>query len=316
MGTDTNPPGAQPLENIAQTLARELPTTHVAHTQHDANAIPAITHVAVPKNFTLVAIDDEPLLAHPRHIKALAVMGDEVSFVEYANRNKAANSILWVAFNPQTYELGFTAVFDEHAGMPEPADDLTGSVAAARPGWRKHKAAFSPAMSLEWQRWTAGSGKWFDQIPWAEFLQNNELDIYPTDGYPDSARMFQIATEFVARADMSAKSVVRLQTGGCRLEYINDPTGGTVDNMEVPGKFMIAIPVFWGVKNAPDAEGKVTVPAYRIEARLKYKLLAGTVKFSYELIRPDLKHELAALELIGRIREGVGDMPVMLGHCA
>lgn len=289
------------LNDIAQTILAKMPEAKVAFTQTAALLTQGgITHLAVPDSFNLVALDDEPLLTNPRRIKASAIFADELSFIQYVNANKAPESLLWVIFNPQTYELAFKAVFDEHG-----PSSMAGPT---RPGWRAHTASFTPLLSHEWKVWKGGNGQAKDQVPFAEFIEQNGMDIYGGEGWPDTLSMLRVATEFVAKSDMSVKSIARLQSGGVRLEYINDPVTGGVDVLAVPEKFMIAIPVFWGVKNADGS-----VPAYRLEARLKYQLRSAAVKFTYELVRPDKKHEQAALELIQRVRDGVGAMPVLLG---
>lgn len=315
MGTEsTYPPGTTPLENIGQTLARELPKPQiVASTPAWHASQGGIQHVALPRDWKLHAIDDEALLEHPRRIVATVAAGDEESFIAYVNAHRDSSSALWVHFDPQTAALDFTAVFDDHRAQDNSAGSSDGIERVVRPGWRQHRATFKPAMSIEWKRWNGANRKSMSQVEFAEFIEENGIDIYAGEGapwYPTEQQMLSVATQFVSRADMSVKSAVRLNSGGARLEYVNDPEAGTTDGLEIPQRFQIAIPVFWGVQSV---DGRV--PAYRIEARLKYRLAQQKVSFSFELVRPDKKHEAAALELIERIRVGVGSggMPIFLG---
>lgn len=115
--------------------------------------------------------------------------------------------------------------------------------------------------------------------------------------------MLKMATEFEANSDKRIKSVVRLQGGGVRMDYVDDDNADTLAQMQVFEKFQIGIPVFW------------SGPGYRIDARLKYRHGQGKVSFWYELIRPDRIHEAAAKELIERVRAGIGAVPMLMGSC-
>lgn len=270
-------------ENLAQTLSRELPkpVALAADPQH-------VSHVAVPKGFILQAIDQEKLLPHPRHTVAAAALSDCESFLAYVDKYKQERSVVWCDFDPQTYTLRFTAVIDEHA--PNAA------------GWRNHRAVYQPAMSAEWNTWTRNNQQPKEQVEFAEFIERNEPDVAAFEGYPTSLEMLRMATEFEANSDKRIKSVVRLQGGGVRMDYVDDDNEATLAQMKVFEKFQIGIPVFWAG------------PGYRIDARLKYRHGSGKVKFWYELIRPDRVHEAAAKELILRVRDGIAGLPLLMGN--
>ena len=59
-------------ENIAQTLARELPRPLIVHTQAIADEQEAVLHLAVPGAFKHITIDNEKLRDHPRRTAASA----------------------------------------------------------------------------------------------------------------------------------------------------------------------------------------------------------------------------------------------------
>jgi uncharacterized protein YfdQ (DUF2303 family) len=89
-----------------------------------------------------------------------------------------------------------------------------------------------------------------------------------------------------------------------RLEYVDDDDAATLTQMKLFERFQIGIPVFWAG------------PAYRIDARLKYRHGSGKVSFWYELIRADRVHEAAAKDLIDRVRAGLGGVPLLMGSCS
>lgn len=278
--------------NIAETLARVLPVAKLLDTPlASAN----VFHIAVPEGMTLKEIDGEKFSEVPRRTVAHASMGDSKSFIEYVARHAGTDSLVWCNFNPQSYALDFKAVIDEH-----------GKDAS---NWRTHTATFKPGMSAEWLTWTGMNKKEMGQVAFAEFLEANEADIVSLEGFPTSLQMMAMATEFEAKQDMRIKSMVRLQSGGVQMEYVNDADAGTTEKMKLFEKFSIGIPVFW---SPPGAE---TVTAFPVTARLRYRLRDGKVVFWYELIRADLVHQKAATTLIAEIRTDLGATPMLLGAC-
>lgn len=277
-------------ENLAATLARVLPVpeTVLVASAREANDV---HHVALPKGFTLVTVDNEELLPGPRRAKAKATFSDAASFLTYVGHHATPSTAAWCTFDPQTFALSFQAVIDDHA--PGAA------------GWRAHQASFIPALSTEWKAWKGQDRKSMPQITFAEWLQEHEPDIASQPGMPTSLQMLTMATEFVALEERVFKSAVKLNSGGVRLVYVADADKGTTDAMQMFEKFALGIPVF--------ADDKVLSP---ITARLKYRQNGGAVSFHYELVRPDKAHQAAALDMIEQIRGGLLAVPLLMGSCA
>lgn len=276
-------------ENIAQTLARELPKPEVVN--EDGTGGGTVLQIAVPGSMKLVEVDNERLLPGPRRAKSAPHFGDHKSFLAYISRHAAPSTVVWCNFNPQTFALDFRAVLDDH--------QLT------QPGWRGHSAIFAPDFSAEWKAWEGSNTKPMAQVTFAEWLQEHGDDINSgAEGMPTSLAMLKMATEFVANEEHVLKSAVKLQSGGVRLTYVADADTNTQATMEVFEKFALGIPVFHGCG------------AWGMNARLKYATSQGRVNFRYELIRPDVVHNHAAQELITAIREGLGGTPMLMGTCA
>lgn len=275
--------------NIAETIARLVPTADIVYPPSPEPG--DILQLVVPDNFKLVPVDTEKMLGHPRRTVASASFADADSFLAYVNRHAINGStVAWCDFNPQTFALKFAAVFDDHG--------------TTEAGWRKHRAAFEPDMSAEWKTWKGANTKAMDQVAFATWLQDHELDINSgAEGFPTSLQMLTMATEFVAHEEHALKSTVRLNSGGVRLTYIADADKGTTETMQLFERFALGIPVFH--------EGG----AWRLTARLKYRNSNGKVVFFYELQRPDIVHASAAKELIAKVREGLGAVPMFMGHC-
>lgn len=281
--------------NIAATLAKVLPEAKVVQEIDTQVRGLSIAEIAVPGHAELkeVKIDLEPFLPNPRRTKSTASFSDAASFLAYIERHRNDGTVTWCEFNPQTFALKFTAVIDEHV------KDLA--------GWRAHRAVYEPAMSVEWRDWTgrSGSDKAFEQVAFAEWIQEHEEDITAANGMPSSLQMLEMATNFVMNEDRQFKSAVRLQNGGINLTYVADQDAGTTEAMKLFERFAIGIPVFRSI-----------AAAWSITARLKYRQSNGKLKFFYELVRPDRVHEAAAKELIQQIRESLGGVPLLMGSAA
>ena len=281
-----------PTKNIAETLAEVLPTAKVVHEEATGINGLSIAYIAVPKSSELreVRVDLEALLDRPRRTTAIAQFSAAESFLAYVKRHATEGSAVWCTFDPQTFALNFTAIFDEHE--------------KGKAGWRAHRARMVPDMAAEWKAWTSLNTKSMPQVAFAEWIQEHEDDINSNaNGLPTSLQMHAMATDFVANEERVLKSTVKLQSGGVRLTYIADPDAGTTETMQMFERFAIGIPVFHGGA------------AWAITARLKYRLSAGKVSFHYELVRPDRVHDGAAKELIGVVRAGLGDVPLFMGKC-
>lgn len=280
-------------ENLARTLADVLPKTVMVGALDKTNA-DGVKLYAVPKGTELKEVDLERLLPTPRRAKLYAQMAEPDSFLAYVQRHHTDNTVVWCKFNPQTFALSFCAVFDDFGTK-------------GAPGWRGHMAEYTPEPSAEWKVWTAnnGSEKAKAQIEFALFLERHETDIAAVEGMPSSLQMMAMATAFEANSEKRVKSVVKLQGGGTRLDFVDDNDAETEATMRLFERFAVGIPVFWAG------------PGYRVDARLKYRHGSGKVVFWYELLRADRVHEAAAKELIERVRGGLpAGTPLLMGQAA
>jgi uncharacterized protein YfdQ (DUF2303 family) len=286
-------PTTMETKNIAETLADVLPKAALIGSLDKTN-VDAVKLYVVPKGQELIEIDLERLLPAPRRTVLVAALNQPDSFLEYLRRHAGPATVVWCDFNPQTHQLAFEAVLDDISALQVP-------------GWRGHRARYAPEHSAEWKVWTKanGSDKAQAQLEFAMFLERNESDIAAVDGMPTSAQMMLMATAFEANSDKRVKSIVKIQGGGTRLDFVDDNNADTEANMKLFEKFAIGIPVFWAG------------PGYRVDARLRYRHGSGKVVFWYELIRADRVHEAAAKELIEKIRTGLPEgVPLLMGTTA
>jgi uncharacterized protein YfdQ (DUF2303 family) len=273
------------LGNLAETLAREMKKPESLYQIHDVHGF------ALPPGWTIAQTDMEKYLPAPRRKTARVALTDADSFIGYVVRHGSlANSSVWCKADFTAGVIDFTAILNDHGEQDTEQD------------WRDHRATFEPEKSEEWKRWTRANGKPLEQAQFAAWLEENLKDIIPGEGLPTGGEMLALANDFEAKQDMRLKSSIRLQSGGVRLEFVEDEDKGTLAAMRLFEKFQIAVPVF-----------RADEQRYPVTARLRYRPKDGKVTFWYELIRHDLVMEQAARNLVEFIR-GKAGMPFFFGN--
>jgi len=259
--------------NLAETLARELKKPFEIASEELAH----VRRIALPPGWTVKEIDDEKLLEQPRRKVAVVRLDSSDSFVNYVLRHCTPDTTLWVKADYTAGKVELTAIVNDHGH-----EDNAGE-------WRDHRAYYAPAFSEEWKRWKGNDKKPMSQAEFATFIEDNLADIAGGEQLPSGADMLRMALDFEAKQDMRFKSALRLQSGGVDLSFVQQEDTGTLEKMKLFDRFSVGIAVFWG-----DA-------AYRVDARLRYRVREGKLSFWYELIRADKVLEAAAVAIVAKI---------------
>lgn len=259
--------------NLAETLARELKKPFELASQEDAS----VRRIALPPGWSIQEIDDEELQPAPRRKVAAVRLEDTGSMIRYLQLHRSGGTTLWVSSDYPLGKLEISAILNDHGGSEYGQD------------WRDHRAYYGPAFSEEWKQWKSNEKRPMGQAEFASFLEDNLADIVGGDQLPSGADMLKMAIDFEAKQDLRFKSAIRLQSGGVDLAFVDQEDSGTLEKMKLFDRFAIGIAVFWG-----DA-------AYRIEARLRYRVKEGKLSFWYQLIRADKVIEAAALAIVEKI---------------
>lgn len=256
----------------------------------------SITKNELPVLITPKGYDSEVMTHLERHLPAplrkigAARLDDLDSFVWYVKEHGSlSNCRIYTTVDYKTGALVFKSVFNDHEQL-----------AAA---WRDFVATFAPELSLEWQRWINSNKKAMTQSEFATFIEDNMPEIATIEGLPTGTDMMNLATNFEATSEKKFKAGTRLQSGGVAIEYIDQEDAGTLARMQVFERFALGLPIYFNGT------------AYRIDARLKYRIREGKLSLWYELIRPEKIIEDAAKELIEGVRNKTG-MPVLFGKPA
>lgn len=215
--------------------------------------------VMVPPNYTAKDITKyvEEAQDCPNRKRGTVQLKDIASLLAYA-KDQCTISTGYIYADPDTRTV--TAVFNDHRHL-----DFA--------GWRDHKASYKAEYTPEFQKWLGKNGAAMTQTEFAEFVEDNFADITE----PAAQHMLDMATTIQAKTDINFSSAKRLQNGQVQLQYTEtiDARAGANGALEIPKEFTLGLRIF---KNGG---------GYRLKARLKYRLNAGTLKFWYELDRPE-----------------------------
>jgi uncharacterized protein YfdQ (DUF2303 family) len=240
-------------------------------------------HLVVPEGFRhidLTAAIDKAA-ATPRRKTGTVQLGDLSSFNVYV-ADQAEPGNVYIYADPDERRL--TAVLNDHVHDEDTA------------GWRDLRAVYHAQLSREFATWLGKDRKPMEQEEFAVFLEDNIADIVE----PSGETLMAVALTLQAKTEVAFNSHRRLDNGQIQLTYSeNIEARAGAGSIEIPREFTLGLRLF---KNGE---------AYKVRARLKYRLLAQKVKFWYELDRAENAVEDAFQEYIDHAREN--GFTVLLG---
>jgi uncharacterized protein YfdQ (DUF2303 family) len=279
-------------DNTSTAIAAEFGTTaeHVHLDKSTIDKIATLTAAAAPilqqgdAYFTVVpegyqvrniTAEIEAAALNPRRKLGQVNLADVVSFATFVSQQGDRDST-YIYANPDSRTL--VAVLNDHA-IGEDADG------ASLAGRRDYRASYQAEYSREFAKWLANDGKQMSQEEFAVFLEDNIADIAPPaegSNDPSGDVLLAVALTLQAKTEVDFKSHKRLDNGQSQLVYSEEVRATAGDGtLDIPRSFAIGLRLF---KNG---EG------FRINARLKYRLGGGKLKFWYELDRPENAVEAA-----------------------
>jgi hypothetical protein len=252
-----------------------------------------------------VSLFDEYQTA-PRFRGGEAELTNIDSLIEHVNRFKDADSALFAWDSRESPSI--TAVLNYNRAGAE-----------AAPRWGHHRSNHAFPLSDEWQAWTKTDGQIFRMAEFAAFLEDRIIDVLEVipgeDSLPEDLQRFinicggKVATpnrlvELSRGLHVNENSVVKeainLASGEGQIVFEAAHTDGQGMPLQVPGLFLIGIPVF---KHGP---------IYRLAARLRYRKEGG-IKFWFELWRADRAFDHAFAEACERVRVET-ELPLLFGR--
>lgn len=179
----------------------------------------------VPQGYALKDISNP--LRLPVRVRQVVTVDDRASMTAFVNRFSDDTTVLIADFDALT----ISALLDFH----DPTDD-----AGVFPGASDFRALFKLLPSEEFLRWDAMEGKMHSQADFAEFLDENAVDIAD----PDPATMVEISRELEATIGAVFKSKVAPESGDRAFQYETETH--TKGDIVVPKQFSLNIPLYNG----------------------------------------------------------------------
>lgn len=279
MDQSTNPLGKAATGEILQLTGMLTALAGAATTVHESGDY---MHAIVPQGYKLEDISKavEAMQETPRRKRGTVLLKDVGSLLQYCKDQDAADAerashFGYIYADPDARKI--TAVFNDQRFTQ---------------GWRDHRAEFKAEFTPEFAKWMQRDKHQFGQTEFAEFIEDNMADITE----PAAVALLEMATTIQAKTDINFGSAKRLQNGQVQLTYTEtiDARAGANGAMEIPKEFTIGVRLF---KNGQ---------GYKLRARLKYRLNSGTVKFWYELDRPERAIEDAFAGYVATLKEQSG----------
>lgn len=185
-------------------------------------------------------------------------------------------------------------VIQGYYGSTDTLATLNGS-SSNQPGWGDFGARLELVKSPEWIEWTAHNGTPFNQVEFADFVEDQAHIVED----PEPARLIEVALNLRENKDVRFDSKINMANGSYSLIYTESVTDQTKGAFKVPTEFTICLRPFRGA-------GVV-----QMLVRLRYRVSSeGKASFFYKLDRPDRVLETALEEIWKGVEEGCG-LPVL-----
>lgn len=237
--------------------------------------------IILPENYH--AQDISQFLA-PTRIKQAPQMIEAGSFIDYVNRFKSGNTLIFANVNDNGARL--VGMIDYH-GVDEPA-------------YCQHCVGFETIPTKEWSDWMQANGKRMDQVAFATWLEEH----YATITDPAGAVLLELVQTLIGKSDVRYNSAIRLKSGSSKLDFEEDVTlrGTTATKegeVELPQVITAGISPFQGTEK------------YEVKARLKYRIESRKLQLWFETIAPHRIVRDAILGIVKQIAEKTEIIPLI-----
>lgn len=250
-----------------------------------------------------------------------ATMADLPSLIEWTNRFKGPDTVLFGQLQPKPQLL---AIIDYHGEGGPIVEPVNGDPTA---NYGRHTALYTFPVSEEWKRWTAISGQPLTKDQFGEFIEENAKDLLdPTPALLGNRaenaevweqRMIEVAQQLQGRFGQYSTLVqlsrsfavhetghlnitTNRDTGETQVQFLDEHRDPDGQPLRLPNVFMIAVPVF--------EEGAL----YRLAVRFRYRKAGSEVKFFATLYNPDAALRDAAREALAWAHEQTA-VPLLMG---
>lgn len=211
----------------------------------------------------------------PKNIKAAPKVQNAISLIEYLNRFKNDDSVVFADIKADT----IVGVIDHHISH-NAADN-------ARLG--DHSVTLALPKSEEWAKWTGQNERLMSHTDFASFLEENSFDVVS----PAGADLLELCRDLQVKQDMNFSSSIRMGDA-VSISYQKDEDAVTKQNMSLPVSFMIEIPVYFG-------EGPVALTCY-----MRRKISDGKLHLGYKIIRLEATRQKEFARVVTEVEVATG----------
>lgn len=238
--------------------------------------------VVTPAGADYKVIDLEQYALTPDRVHGVVSLQRAEDLIAYVKRfDNPDHTTLWVDADGRRV----TAVLNDHG--------------TAEAQWGDHRAILELKLTEQWLHWTGLNGLFLDQEAFAEHVEYGRTDVVK----PSGAELLEIAQSIQGKTDLTWKAARRLADGQVGMEYVEDvqASAGHKQQLVIPEEFELGLRPFVGEE------------AYKVTARLRWRINGGNVKFGYRLDRPEEVLDDAVGKVVERIAEEFGAERVFQG---
>lgn len=234
----------------------------------------------VDENGEVRIVDTDSYALTPRRKRGSVTVRDAASLVGVIKKHAQAGAEVYADVD----SLRITAVLNAGADI--------------EPGWGDHRATLALRATKAWVEWLGKNAKFLSQTEFAEFIEQRLVDVIE----PEGADLLELAQTFKATKAVAFESSKRLSTGQVQLTYKEDiaAKAGTRGQIDIPETFTLGLIPFDGAR------------AYKVTARLRYRIQDAALVLGYVLERPEDVLESAFADVAAEISTAV-DIPVWAG---
>jgi hypothetical protein len=217
----------------------------------------------------------------PAYLSQSVTLQTADSLVDYVNRFKGAETVLFADIAANR----ILAAIDFHTAAGKDAPQVR-RVA--------HRADLVLPFSEEWNLWRGISGNLKPQLEFARFIEENGADVTA----PDAAELLEAVRDLQAKRHVNFIKAVRTSSENETFEYSDDTKAVTKGGIELPTKFKLGIPVYFG---EPDVE---------LFAFLRWKLGEGSLTLGIQLHRAEHVRQAVFKQIVTQVAERTGCLAV------
>lgn len=220
--------------------------------------------------------------AKPKFIRQSVTLQATESLGVYVNRYKGPTTLLFA----DVTQNAIAALIDYH-GVVDDAEHVA------------HRATMVLPFSEEWNIWKGASGQLKPQLEFARFIEENGGDVVA----PSGGEILDAMRDLQANRKVNFIKAVRTSSDNENFEYTDETEMKTRGGIEVPTKFKLNIPVYFGE------------PATEVYAFLRWKLDDGKLTLGIVLHRAEHVRQAVFKQIVLAVGEATA-CPVVFGKAS